>query len=240
MKTIVIGDIHGCYNELKKLIQDLQESGEYNKKKDKLVFLGDYIDRGKDSRLVIEYIRKLQRKNKNVIALMGNHEDMLLNYYYGDDETWTFNGSEATMKSYKGNFQQFQRDIKWMENLPIYHEDKHFIYVHAGIDASRPMKNQSRNTLLWVREPFIWNKESCGKTVIFGHTPTLNLSGEDKPIYTVAGNVGIDTACVYGGALTALIINNDKIKGFYQVEKEVEKKKTDYFEYGYFQEEFTL
>ena len=78
--SIVIGDIHRCYNELKELMFDLEQAGEYDKEKDKLVFLGDYIDRGKDSRLVVEFIRGLQKNNKRVIALMGNHEDMLIDY----------------------------------------------------------------------------------------------------------------------------------------------------------------
>ena len=83
MRTIVIGDVHGCYNELKELVLTLETEGEYRKGIDKLVFLGDYIDRGSDSRLVIEFIRNLQKENDNVIALMGNHEDMLLDYLDG-------------------------------------------------------------------------------------------------------------------------------------------------------------
>lgn len=112
MKTIVIGDIHGCYSELKKLITDLELNGEYNKNTDKLVFLGDYIDRGKDSSLVIKFIRKLQKENKNVIALMGNHEDMLLEYYKNGDDTWLWNGGKATQKSYYGLGRQFKDDMK--------------------------------------------------------------------------------------------------------------------------------
>ena len=101
MRTIVIGDIHGCYDELKDLMETLEEEYEYRRGIDKLVFLGDYIDRGNNSRLVIEFIRNLQENNDNVIALMGNHEDMLLNYYKGIDDSWTFNGHNETLKSYK-------------------------------------------------------------------------------------------------------------------------------------------
>ena len=223
MKTIVIGDIHGCYNELKTLISDLEINGEYNKNTDKLIFLGDYIDRGEDSRLVIEYIRNLQEDNDNVIALMGNHEDMLLNYYKGMDMTWTYNGYNSTMKSYNGFNEQFKSDIHWMKNLPLYYEDDYFIYVHAGVDVSKSMQEQDKHTLLWIREDFIYNEEEYNKRVVFGHTPTLFLTDEHSPVYTMNGNIDIDTGCVYNGALTALIIEDSEITKYYQVNKEKEK-----------------
>ena len=224
MRTIVVGDTHGCYNELKTLIESLEKKGEYNKKRDKLIFLGDYIDRGTDSRLVIKYIRNLQKNNKNVIALKGNHEDMLLDYYNNINEYWLWNGASETKKSYEGFNKQFNEDMEWMKTLPLYHEDKHFIYVHAGIDASKPMKKQDKETLLWIREPFIYNNKKYNKKVIFGHTPTLSINRDDKPISTFADHIGIDTGCVYGGSLTALIIEGGEIKSFYQVEKMTEQK----------------
>lgn len=233
MRTIVIGDTHGCFNELKDLILTLEESGEYNKYTDKLIFLGDYIDRGDDSRLVVSYIRTLQKNNDKVIALMGNHEDMLLNYIDGKDEWWLHNGHDATLESYVGFYNQFLSDVEWMRNLPLYHEDEHFIYVHAGINTSKPMEEQRRDILLWTREEFIYDYKEYNKKVIFGHTPTANLNGTWKPIYTDTHNVDIDTGCVYGGALTALIIDDDKINGFYQMPKEKEEKKEDVFEDGY-------
>ena len=63
MKTIVVGDIHGCYNELKELMIDLKENQEYNENTDRLIFLGDYIDRGDDSYKVVQYIKELQKEN---------------------------------------------------------------------------------------------------------------------------------------------------------------------------------
>lgn len=216
MKTIVIGDIHGCYSELKNLITDLESNGEYNKNTDKLVFLGDYIDRGKDSSLVIKFIRKLQKENKNVIALMGNHEDMLLEYYKNGDETWLWNGGKETLESYYGLGEQFKDDMRWMENLPLYHTDNNFIYVHGGIDVNKPLEKQDKDTLLWIRDEFIYNKKKYDKRVVFGHTPTILLNKEYLPILTNADNIDIDTACVFGGSLTALIIENDEVKDFYQ------------------------
>lgn len=226
MKTIVIGDTHGCYNELKALLAKLRKNGEYNKKTDKLIFLGDYIDRGKDSRRVIGLIKGMQKHNKNVIALMGNHEDMFLNYLKGVDESWTWNGHETIIESYKGYLKHFNNDIEWIKGLPLYYEDEHFIYVHAGVDIDKPMNEQSKHTLLWVREPFIYNSNKYHKQVIFGHTPTLNFGGKTEPVYTFNDNVAIDTGCVFGGALTALIIEDGEISGFYQQEKIKENNKT--------------
>lgn len=225
MRTVVIGDIHGCYKELKELVLTLEKKGEYNKNTDKLIFLGDYIDRGKDSRLVIKFIRDLQKDNNNVIALMGNHEDMLLNYYKGINNDWLYNGHMETLDSYKGFNKQFNKDMQWMKTLPLYHEDENFIYVHAGIDVNKQMKNQNKNTLLWIREPFIYNWKKYHKRVIFGHTPTMFLRNENKPVCTNTDNVDIDTGCVYGGALSALIIEDKEILKFYQVESSNKKIK---------------
>lgn len=219
MRTIVIGDIHGCYEELRDLFLSLEENGEYNKGTDKVVFLGDYIDRGKDSRLVIEFVRNLQKENKNVIALMGNHEDMLIGYYEDRDGSWLLNGHTSTLESYKGYDKQFWDDVNWMRKLPLYHEDEHCVYVHAGIDTKKSMKKQNRNTLLWVREEFIYDSRKYNKKVIFGHTPTFSLDMDDRPVVTFADNIDIDTGCVYGGKLTALIIDDGVADSFYQISK---------------------
>lgn len=224
MRTIVIGDVHGCYDELKELILTLETEGVYNKNTDKLIFLGDYIDRGKNSRLVIKLIRELQENNSNVIALMGNHEDMLLDHLDNKSNTWLWNGYKRTIESYEGFDEQFKNDVEWIRNLPLYHEDEHFIYVHAGIDVYKPMEEQKKNTLLWIREPFIYGMKEYHKKVIFGHTPTINISEEYKPVRTFTNNIDIDTGCVFGGALTALIIDDDDTNGFYQISNDNNKE----------------
>lgn len=223
MRTIVIGDIHGCYEELKELVTSMKESGEYNESTDKLIFLGDYIDRGSNSRMVIKFIRELQKENKNVVALMGNHEDMLIEYYNGLDYSWIYNGHKNTLDSYKGYDKQFWSDVNWMKNLPLYHEDENFVYVHGGVDVDKPMEEQDKHTLLWVRDKFIYDERKYYKRVIFGHTPTMYLGMEDKPVVTFAENIAMDTGCVYDGKLSALIIDDGEIKSFYQVAKKNNK-----------------
>lgn len=240
MKTIVVGDIHGCYNELRDLILSLKKEGVYNKDTDKLIFLGDYIDRGEDSKKVIEFIRNLQENNDNVIALMGNHEDMLLNYYYGIDNNWTFNGHRETLNSYGGFSKQLENDVRWIKNLPLYYEDEHFIYVHAGVNVDKPITQQDRFTLLWIRDDFVYNEKKYDKRVIFGHTPTLFLSEGCKPVQTFANNIDIDTGCVFGGALTALVIEDEEVIGFHQIRKETKENTEENTETEYEQIKFEM
>lgn len=219
MRTIVIGDIHGCYNELKSLLTKLEANQKYQKGVDRLIFLGDYIDRGKDSKKVIQFIKKLQKDYDNVIALKGNHEDMCVNFFKYQDKTWEFNDCRDTLRSYKG-CAELIRDISWIENLPLYYEDEYFIYAHAGINPNKPLDKQSDYDLLWVRESFIYSLENFDKKVVFGHSPAQLVNESDKPYYTYAGNIGIDTGCVFGGCLTALIIEDDEVTGFWQIQKE--------------------
>ena len=197
------------------MIIDLKKKQEYNKDTDRLIFLGDYIDRGEDSRKVIQYIKELQKENSNVIALMGNHEQMCIDFIRHNKESWLWNGYEATFNSY-GNYEELAKDIEWMQGLPLYYEDEGFIYVHAGINPNKPLKENSEYELLWQREDFIYDRTKINKTVIFGHTPSQFMMGGDKPYKTSAGHIGIDTGCVFGGYLTALIIEDGEVKKFYQ------------------------
>ena len=121
MRTIVIGDIHGCYNELRQLIDNLVSDGLYEVGTDRLIFLGDYIDRGANPRMVVRYVRNLQDNYSNVIALMGNHEDMMVDFVDGDvDSAWTWNGNQYTLDSYEGFHEEFLDDVEWARNLPLY------------------------------------------------------------------------------------------------------------------------
>lgn len=219
-RTIVIGDIHGCHKEAKKLIDILIREEIYHPYEDRLIFIGDYIDRGENPRLSVEYVRGLQEQyGDRVIALMGNHEDMLLDYMAENGHNWLYNGYSPTLVSYRGYEEIFKDDLKWMAGLPLYYEDEHFIYVHAGVDKDIPMEEQMDDTLLWTREAFYHNPGAYHKKVIFGHTPTMFIGNTNKPLWLNGGNdIAIDTGCVFGGRLTALIIEKKQILMYYQVD----------------------
>ena len=222
-KIIAISDIHGCYKELKKLIGTLESNGEYNKAKDTLIFLGDYIDRGPDSKTVISFVRGLQDESENVIALMGNHEKMCIDYLECGDSCWAFNGKMATVSSY-GDISAMSDDVEWMKSLPLYYENDNFIFVHAGVNPDVPLEENTSYDLLWERDSFLYNTSEFKKKVIFGHTPSLFYNESDLPYETIGGNIGIDTGCVFSGKLTALIIEGDEVVKYCQVGAEIRLK----------------
>lgn len=197
MKRYVIGDIHGCHSELEELLNLIDEdaNGEY-----KIVFVGDYVDRGPDSKKVVEKVRRMQKHGH--IALMGNHEDMII--------SGELMYAAETLRSY--NTLQMSKDIlEWMSSLPKYYEDDTIIVAHAGVHPGLTMDDQPDTFLLWYRYQD-WQDANLNKHFYHGHTPKLGK------IETLEGRTNVDTACVYGGHLTAAIVGDDgKPKGFIQV-----------------------
>ena len=214
-RTFAIGDIHGCLDKLKALMDKLPITNE-----DELVFIGDYIDRGPESSGVIDYLLKM--KHRNTIFLAGNHEDMMERAIakkpaWGDLDLWFQNGGWATIKSYSGHATAINEQLgfdavfpeahlDFIKKLYLYHTTNKYIFVHAGANPTIPMENHDINYLLWAREEFIKDETPWQKTVIFGHTP------QDKPL-VMNNKIGIDTGCVFGGKLTCIELPNVK---FYQ------------------------
>ena len=198
-RTVVIGDIHGCYNTLLSLLDEVKV--DYSS--DKLIFLGDYIDRGLYSREVVKLLRDLQERmtKDRCICLLGNHEVMAIESTVKPD-LWEANGGYATVWSYRDDIDELARDIQWMhKELPLVAQDDGHIYVHAGL-AYPLLEDCSYNDLLWdrswLKSPNLVPRE---KPVIFGHTPFNN---EIK--YLPNGDIGIDGGCAGGGTLNALAI----------------------------------
>lgn len=194
MRNIIIGDIHGCYYTLLNLLTKVN----YNKENDKLIFVGDYIDRGKYSYEVVDYLIKLQREvgKDKCICLLGNHEYMA----YMDLQLWKSNGGTTTIKSYFRN--NVRRDVHlwWFRQLPLIYETDDFICCHSGLPEPVTTDNNI-DDILWSRDWININTVPNEKLVIFGHTPSTELAYK-----TLNGNICIDTACVYGYQLCAMII----------------------------------
>ncbi|MGZ3592380.1 MAG: metallophosphoesterase family protein [Syntrophales bacterium] len=212
-KIFAIGDVHGCISHLNKLVEQLDiDAGE-----DTLVFVGDYIDRGPDSKGVIDAILDIKKNIRNVVCLSGNHEDMFLNYCFDrrDEDLYMSNGGMRTLASYGFSLEGTGELIlpeshgEFFTALCTYHETDDYIFVHAGLRPGISLDRQDREDLLWIRFEFINSSYDFGKTVIYGHTPiSLNKPLIDK------NKICIDTGAVYGGKLTCIELPEMKI---YQV-----------------------
>ena len=206
-RTYALSDIHGCLKKLAGLVARCRSDAKDEAAR--FVFLGDYIDRGPDSRGVIEYLIDLQRRQpEDVICLGGNHEDLALSAI--DDareiDQWVvFNGGDKTLRSYGVTAPPELPDghVDWMRALATHHDDGLRFFVHAGVDPSRPLDRQNRHDLLWMREPFLSDPRDYGRFIVHGHTP---LRGGQPDLRT--NRVNIDTAAVMGGPLTAAIFDD--------------------------------
>ncbi|TWU60681.1 Serine/threonine-protein phosphatase 1 [Rubripirellula tenax] len=197
MRRFAIGDIHGCAKALRALIEAIELDP-----KDQLVFLGDYVDRGPDSRDVIDQIIALKSRC-DVITLRGNHEIMLQGVVLGglDDRVWLANGGQATVTSYGGTTNKIPTDhLEFFQDLRAYHETETDIFVHAGYTPDAPMVSHDDITLYWNHLPTpLPNPHQSGRRVIVGHTPQ-----PDNRILDAGHLVCIDTYCFGGGCLTAM------------------------------------
>lgn len=199
--TYAIGDIHGCADLLDDLLDRIERHRAGRERR--LVFLGDYIDRGPDSAGVIETVRRLHwREPDAVTALMGNHESMLL-AALGTPRArdhWLDNGGATTLASFGVDGPEaLPGDVlDWIEALPTVHEDAQRYYVHAGFRPGEPAPGGSVEARLWIREPFLSVDHDFGKHVVHGHTPLMRGRPDVRRHRT-----NLDTGAVYAGVLTA-------------------------------------
>jgi serine/threonine protein phosphatase 1 len=211
MSRYVIGDIHGCVEELSRLLEGLPLA-----QGDLVVFLGDYIDRGPDSRAVISYLLSFKQDHETVefVFLKGNHEDMFLSYLglggqYGN--MFLPNGGKATLASYGVEPDKMSPEnalalipashIDFFQALRSYHITDPYLCVHAGIQPEKPLVEQTDEDLLWIRNVFIYRSHKLPYTVLFGHTPQPTV------LYDLPYKIGLDTGLVWGNMLTCLDVD---------------------------------
>lgn len=200
MKNIyyAIGDIHGCSQHLKAMLKLIDE--HINRQDDdvigNIVFLGDYVDRGPDSKGVIDIIRAPSTNPRlNKIALKGNHEAMMNDHMI----LWITNGGRETLHSFNDNIPEDV--LEWADNLPLMHVTKNIIFVHAGLNPQRTIEEQTETDLLWIRWPFLKSEENpWGKTIVHGHTPVATLK-------TDSWKINVDTGAVFYGILSCVVLN---------------------------------
>ncbi|OQX66258.1 MAG: metallophosphatase [Desulfococcus sp. 4484_242] len=209
-KTFIVGDIHGCLHMLKRLLDKIP----WRPGRDRLVFVGDCIDRGPDSKAVVDCILGLMQMDPSVICLLGNHEAMLMDYLAGVNQgLYLANQGMTTLKTYMAEKPHSEEALippdhmAFYRSLPPFMELTGYYVVHAGFRPGIEIAFQSVEDMIWIREPFIFSDYDFGKKVIFGHTPF------PRPL-SMSNKIGIDTGAVYGNRLTCIELPEEQ---FYSV-----------------------
>ena len=199
-RYIAITDIHGELEKLESLLSKIDTRPD-----DIFVFLGDYIDRGPDSKGVVERVIAQSEFNK-CIYLIGSHEYALLHAKQDEYYNYLFwnYGGPATVKSYGGRFENIlETHGDFYKNLKFYHLTDDYLFVHAGINPRYSLEEQDETDLVYIRSAFYNSKHNLKQKVIFGHTEFDSpLIQDDK--------ICIDLGCgKYKNAkLCALILDN--------------------------------
>lgn len=222
-----VGDIHGRLDLLKNIHEKIiKNSNKYTSHKKKVIYLGDYIDRGKNSKGVIDelLINPLKKENFEITYLCGNHEFFMMKFiqnpYLAD--SWLYWGGEQTLKSYgvdvynneysriplkliQQNFiKKMPKDhAKFFNKLKLMEIVDDYVFVHAGLRPNVTLNKQNSNDLLNIREEFYKSNYIFEKTVVFGHTIF-------KKPFIGNGKIGIDTGAFSSNILTCLVLESNK------------------------------
>ncbi|GEO04467.1 serine/threonine protein phosphatase [Adhaeribacter aerolatus] len=214
MSRYAISDIHGCNKTFRYLVQEVIKL----KPQDELFLLGDYIDRGPDTKGVLDFILELQEQQYQVTTLMGNHEDMMLQALEGPEylHHWFLNGGNQALDSFGLDD---IRDIpekywRFLHQLDFYVELEDYLLVHAGFDFESPNPFQNEKAMLWIRDFKVIDTYTKGKTIIHGHTPIPVFEIEDAVADPTSEVIDIDGGCVFKmrmGHLTALNLDTRQL-----------------------------
>lgn len=213
-RRIFIGDVHGYYDGLMILLEAIALGSD-----DQVYFLGDLIDRGPQSALVVDFV---QRSGHH--CLLGNHEQMLISVMARNNvstftqQSWLYSGGYATVASYKDRVIP-QAHVDWMLQLPTHLDLGDIWLAHAGIDPRISLEEQTAEQFCWVREEFhsLQQPYFPDKLIIVGHTITFTLPGvAPGKLAQGQGWLDIDTGAYHprSGWLTALDFTNRQV---YQV-----------------------
>lgn len=209
MKKFAITDIHGCLNTFQNLLDKIAYSFG-----DELYLLGDFVDRGPDSKGVIDYILDLQRRGYKVFCLRGNHDQMMLDALKGEEQNslWMINGAKSTLKSFGVKRVEDIPELyfDFIRDLPYTLETGPYILVHAGFDFNKADPYENREAMLWIRNWYtLTNYDWLGdRFILHGHTPLFrneieNLHGAMDRLRFL----GLDNGCVYNST-------SDRQRGF--------------------------
>lgn len=212
-KLFAIGDIHGEHELLLKLM-DMIEAKREGDEGFTMVFLGDYVDRGPDSRDVVEFLMRGPSNPKdNWICLKGNHEDMMVRALVTREvdawRHWEMNGGNATIKSWEnpddpGYFTVTPEQGQWLAGLPVMLETPNHVFVHAGLMPGVDLDHQEEEVCMWIRDRFLRdNGSTWNKHVVHGHTPQHGLKPKISQPELLPWRTNLDTGAYHTQILTA-------------------------------------
>ncbi len=209
-RDIIIGDVHGCNKTFNKLLKTLKPTHE-----DRIYLLGDYIDRGPNSKGVIDTIIDMRQQGLSVRALIGNHEYMLLQSVNNVREylNWVYNGAEETLMSFNVNspHEIDEKYLNFFRHLEYYIELDDYVIVHGGLNFDIGDPFSDKFSMVWIRNRHVDKSKIGGKRLIVGHTP---LPLEDVKSFLTEDRIMLDGGCVYKhrhpgmGYLCALELNS--------------------------------
>jgi serine/threonine protein phosphatase 1 len=211
-RLFAISDIHGCYNPFYELVTKTIKL----KRSDQLILLGDYVDRGLQSKEVIDFILDLGKNGFNITTLTGNHEAMLLDSYKNPEifPLWLMNGGAATLASFgiKNIVDIEEKYLEFFNTLGYYKIQGNIIFVHAGFNDFAIDPFSEKHTMIWECRNSYENPALSGMTIIHGHRPK-SLPTIRKILEEKTGVIPIDSGCVYEkqsgyGNLTAIEVNS--------------------------------
>ena len=227
MNIFAIGDIHGCLNELTLLHKKILTHDKFDVKNDLIIYLGDYIDRGKDSKDVINQILKLKNNKIKTVNLMGNHDEFMIDFLFNKKnniENWLNFGLDQTLRSYGIEVVDFIKDgfgddiidnlrksllskmneehIKFFKELEISFSSENYLLVHAGIDPNKKLQDQTKKDFLWSRSKEFFHKDfKAEKIIVHGHTPEENITNHSY-------RINVDTGCYFSGDLSCVCLSD--------------------------------
>jgi serine/threonine protein phosphatase 1 len=220
-RTYAIGDVHGRLDLLRQAVDRIAE--HVGRLPFRVVFLGDYVDRGPESRGVIELLMDLQQRWP-VTCLKGNHEELMIQAVTEPGRShlrrWLVNGGEQTLQSYgldpDGDLAAGvpRSHIRWMAGLPRTTGDRHRIYVHAGLLPGTPVHKQKDETFLWIRERFLQAKASEFEAhVVHGHTPLWQGKPDPGRPEILPHRTNLDTGAFATGILSVGVFEAERPGG---------------------------
>ena len=230
MTIYTVGDIHGQLDMLKTAHDHIEsDRAREGTAKAEVVFIGDYCDRGPDTKGVLNWLVSAVGSGANFICLAGNHDHMMLGFvdptFELDSKTKDFDwladnlGGKSTLKSYGVDIRFWhnraktrataaqavpQAHVDFLRSLPLTHRAPGLFFCHAGIDPDRPLHDQATEDLLWMREPFLKDTRRHDAVIVHGHTPK-------RDVENTGNRINVDTGAGFGRPISAVAIEGGKV-----------------------------